>query len=72
MNWIHLKHQNTQLLSGHGNLGTYLGRFVIQQDDTCDYDLQESETILYLVNDSSHHTEEMYPLSVAAARAGVD
>ena len=72
MNWIQLNHQVTQLLSGHGNFRAYLRRFTIQEDETCDCDLQESKTILHLVNDCPHHTEERHPLSVAAARAGVD
>ena len=45
--------------------------FAIQEDDTCDCDLQESETVLHLVNDCPHHIEERRPLNMAAARAGV-
>ena len=47
-------------------------RFAIQQDDTCDCDLQESETILHLVKDCPYTTEERRPLNEAAARADVD
>ena len=66
MNWIQMNHQVTQLL------GAYLKRFAIQQDDTCDCDLQNSETTLPLVNECPHHTEERRTLSVAAARADVN
>ena len=72
MNWIQLNHQVAQLLSGHGNFRAYLRRFAIQEDDTCDCDLQESETVLHLVNDCPHHIKERRPLSVAGARAGVE
>ena len=72
MNWIQLNYQVTQLLSGHGYFRAYLRRFAIQEDDTCDCDLQESETILHLVNDCPHHIEERRPLSMAVARTGVD
>ena len=69
MNCIQLNHQLTQLLSGQGNFRAYLRRFSILEDDTCNCDLQESETILHLVNDCPYHTEERRPLSVAAARS---
>ena len=72
MDWIQLNYQVTQLRSGHGHFRAYLRRFVIQEYDTCDCDLQESETILHLVNDCPHHTEERRTLSVAAVRAGVE
>ena len=72
MNWIQPNHQVTQLLSGHGNFRAYLRRFAIQEDDTCDCDVQESKTVLHLVNDCPHHIEERRSLSVAAARAGVE
>ena len=74
INWILLNHQVTQLPSGHGNFCIYHNTFAIQQDDTCDCDLQESETILHLLNDCSHPTEgrRRLPLCLAAARATVD
>ena len=68
-NWITSSHNSslTTETSEHTSK-----RFAIQQDDTCDCDLQESETILHLINDCSHHTEERHPMSMAAARVGVD
>ena len=63
--WIHLNHQVTQLLSDHGNFGAFLKRFANQQDDTCYWDLQMSETILHLLKDCQHHIEK-WLLCVAA------
>ena len=53
-----------QLHSGHVNMA-YLKKFIFQQDDTSDCDIQETETILHQLEDCPHHTEERRPLCVA-------